>query len=287
MAANDSFSDDLQCPVCLLVPREIPIPACPVGHLVCQSCRANVHTCPTCRRPMHKNGTNTLANKMIEKVPHPCKYSECQVKNYLKEIVKHEARCPERTIKCPFLSCNEQVKVTEYETHARTSKTCNRRSGVLSNTSNTFFEIENGKTIQSYLSTIWIGNWSWSMMAFEDRGKMFYFHQHFFSTEQTFAFYVTMAEHSSEAKKYLAKMTLKNQNDDRKFLIIIQDVISMDSAPSNKDAVLASKSVMLVHCNTMFGFMKISKETNENKETFKSYIDTTIDILFNWYNVGL
>ena len=114
MAANDSFSDELQCPVCLLVPREIPIPACPVGHLVCQRCRVNVNICPTCRRPMLKNGTNTLANKMIERIPHPCKYSQCHVKNYLKEIVKHEARCPERTIKCPYLWCNEQVKVAEY-----------------------------------------------------------------------------------------------------------------------------------------------------------------------------
>jgi len=275
MAANDSFSDDLQCPVCLLVPRDIPIPACPVGHLVCQSCRVNVHICPTCRRPMHQGGTNTLANKMIERIPHPCKYSQCQVKNYLKEIVKHEARCPERTIKCPYLWCNEQVKVTEYETHARTSTSCNYRSPVLSNTSSNFFEIQRGKTIQSRLST----SMDWSMRVVEDRGKIFYLHQHFFSAEQTFAFYVTMAEHSSETNKYLAKMTLKNQNDDRKSLTIIQDVISMDSAPSNDNSVLASQSVILIHCKTMSGFMKLSKETKGGKEIFKSYIQTTIDIL--------
>ena len=93
--------------------------------------------------------------------------------------------------------------------------------------------------------------------------KTFYFHQPYFSAEKTFAFYVTAAEHLSEAKKYLAKITLKNQNDERKSLTIIQDVISMDSAPSNRDAVLASESVMFVHYKTMSGFMKLSKEKKE------------------------
>jgi len=117
------------------------------------------------------------------------------------------------------------------------------------------------------------------MRVFEDHGKMFYFHQHFFSAEQIFAFYITMAEHSREAKKYLAKMTLKNQNDDRKSLTIIQDVISMDSAPGNKDSVLASKSVIFIHYKTMSGFMKLSKETK--KKTFRFYIEATIDVLLN------
>ena len=90
----DDISEELQCPVCLLIPREGPIPACPAGHIVCKECRENVATCPTCRRPMSGDGTNTLANKMIERVPHPCKYG-CQVKNYLKEIKEHEEICPE------------------------------------------------------------------------------------------------------------------------------------------------------------------------------------------------
>jgi len=275
MAANESFSDELQCPVCLLVPRDIPIPACPVGHLVCQRCRVNVHICPTCRRLMLKDGTNTLANKMIERIPHPCKYSECQVKNYLKEIVKHEARCPERTIECPYLYCKKQVKITEFYTHAVAS-TCNYCPAVLSNTTDNYIEIKNGETLQSYLST----DMNWSMRVFEDHGKMFYFHQHYFAAEQIFAFYITMAEHSSEANKYLARMTLKNQNDPRKSLSIIQDVISMDSAPTNIDSILASKSVIFIHRKTMSGFMKLQL-SNEKKGTCKSYIRTTIDILIN------
>ena len=114
---------------------------------------------------------------------------------------------------------------------------------------------------------------TWKMRLLEDRGMMVYFHQHYFAAEQVFAFYITMAEHSREAKKFLARMTLKNQNDDRKSLSIIQDVISMDSAPRNTIEVLASKSVIFIHNKTMSGFMKLSKE---KKQTL---FETTIDIL--------
>lgn len=112
-------------------------------------------------------------------------------------------------------------------------------------------------------------------MAFKDRGNMFYFHHHYFSAEKTFAIYVTMAEHESEAKKYLAKMTLRNPKDERKSLTMIQDVISMDSAPRNRDAVLASESVMFIQCKTMSGFMMLSKET------FRSNIRATVEIILN------
>ena len=114
----DKISEELQCPVCLLIPREVPIPACPVGHIICKNCRVNMTTCPTCRRPMLEDGTNTLANRMIEIVPHPCKYSNCQVKNHLKEIEDHEERCQERTVKCPFLGCDEMVQVSDFQKHA-------------------------------------------------------------------------------------------------------------------------------------------------------------------------
>ena len=117
------------------------------------------------------------------------------------------------------------------------------------------------------------------MRAFEDHGKIFYFHQLFFTAEETFAFYVTIAEHHSEAEKYLAKMTLKNQNDERKPLSITQNVISMDSAPSDTKAVLASESVIFVHWRTMSRFMKWRNEMVDGKETTKSRIEVTCDIV--------
>ena len=120
MASNTSFTDDLECPACLLVPRGGPIPACPVGHLVCRLCRVNVTTCPTCRRPLSKNGYNVLASKLIEKIDHPCKFRQygCNVKKMLNAIEEHESRCPERTIKCPRLSCQKEVQMRKFPDHA-------------------------------------------------------------------------------------------------------------------------------------------------------------------------
>ena len=272
-------SDEFQCPVCLLIPREVPIPACPVGHITCKDCRVNVTKCPTCRRQMLKDGTNSIANRMISLIPHPCKYG-CPVKNYLKEIVEHEARCPERIVKCPFLRCDDMVKVKEYQKHAKAMEnSCNGSSYNLSNIMISFFEFETTReSLQDALSH----SCYWPMAAFKDQDKIFYFHVLYFSCEQTFAFYVTMAEHSSEAKKYLAKMTLKNLNDERKSLSMAQNVISIDSAPCDVKSVLASKSVMFVHWRTMSEFMKWRNIIGEEgKQVTLSNIEATIDILLN------
>ena len=61
---------------------------------------------------------------------------------------------------------------------------------------------------------------------------------HYFAAQETFAFYVTMAEDSSKAEKCLIKITLKNPKDERKHLTNIQNVISMDSAPSDRKEVV-------------------------------------------------
>ena len=272
------ISDELQCPVCLLIPREVPIPACPVGHITCKDCSVNVTTCPTCRRPMLKDGTNTLANKIIEIVSHPCKYSKCQVKNNLKEIEKHEERCSERTVKCPYLGCNEMIHVREFQNHAMTEDCIYYNSDLLTRKTMKSNLNDFGESLQSALSQ----NINWSMRAYEDHGKLFYFHRHYFSAEQTFAFYVTMAELDSESEKYRAKMTLKHQNDEWKSLSFTQNVISIDSAPTDSKAVLASKSVMFVHWRTMSEFMKWRNIIDEDgKQLTVSNIEATIDILVN------
>merc|ERR1719500_1973745 len=93
---------------------------------------------------------------------------------------------------------------------------------------------------QSYL----LNNASWKLKPYEDHGKIFYVHHYYIASERTFAFYVTMAENSNEAEKYLAKITLKNQKKwKRKYLTFVLDVMSMDSAPSNNYEVLEAKGV--------------------------------------------
>ena len=41
------LKDKLECPVCLDVPRNAPVPVCLNGHFVCQKCKRD--SCPSCR----------------------------------------------------------------------------------------------------------------------------------------------------------------------------------------------------------------------------------------------
>ena len=165
MATNYSVADEFECPVCLLIPRKVPIPACSVGHIVCKTCRVNVTRCPTCRRRMSDDGTNAIVNKLIERIQHPCKYKQfgCQVEDSLRNIIKHEGRCRERTIKCPHLSCQSEIQMRNYQDHAMSSSSCNMHPN------------NRLKTIKSYFEQSFKGQptsyWNWRMRVFEDDDK--------------------------------------------------------------------------------------------------------------------
>jgi len=116
---------------------------------------------------------------------------------------------------------------------------------------------------------------SWKLKPYGDHGKIFYLHHYYFAKEKTFAFYVTMPENCIEAEKYLAKITLKNQNDERKYLTNVQEVMSMDSAPNDKNEVFEAKGVMLVPWSMLRKFLKWTNK--EGKQTTE--VHTTIDIL--------
>ena len=73
------IQSQLECPVCFIIPRELPVPSCPSGHIVCRPCKERVRDCcPTCRQPMPPNMTNSLAAALIDEVPLKCKYSHVQ-----------------------------------------------------------------------------------------------------------------------------------------------------------------------------------------------------------------
>ena len=267
----EQFLGELECPVCLVIPREGPVAMCPVGHIVCKTCKVNTKTCPTCRRPMLKEGTNSVVNKIIEQVPHPCKYKQfgCKVKKRHNELVDHESKCSERTVKCPYLKCNKEIQIRKYNDHAETSN-CNTLSISVSDYRFTTLSTGNGESIQDQTSRDRL----WAMAGFEGFGTFFYLHQHYFAAEKIFAFYVTVPMSSNETEKYLAKITLQNRNDERKSLANIQNVISMDSAPRNRKEVLASKNVMFVPWLQMSGFLKWT----EKKRIQESEIVTSVDI---------
>ena len=272
IAACNRIASEFECPVCLLIPREIPISACPVGHIVCKSCREKVTSCPSCRRKMSEDGTNTLANKLIEIIPHPCKFG-CRIKKPLKSIVKHEARCSYGKIKCPYIGCQEKVRMEEYHDHAINSSSCNifpdNKSG----------QMKFGLPLLTSHSRP-SRNADWKMRAFEEHGKRFYLHMHYSCEVHAFVFYVTIAEHSSEAKKYLSQLTWKNPDDEQESLIITRNVLSMDSAPSDTESLLDSKKVMPVSWNAAHGFIKWIDETKDSEVNFRADFETLIKIIF-------
>ena len=55
---------ELECPVCLSLPREAPIYQCENGHMVCKNCLPKLKECPVCKRPIGKTRC-LMAEKVI------------------------------------------------------------------------------------------------------------------------------------------------------------------------------------------------------------------------------
>ena len=124
----------LQCPVCLETVRDLPVPCCQAGHIICKECKANptLLQCPTCRRRYpDEEMTNSAIASMIDVLPHKCKFSRfgCKEKLGLDDLIKHEAKCPERTVICPYRSCKQKVQLKMFSEHMNWSLESNCGSG--------------------------------------------------------------------------------------------------------------------------------------------------------------
>ena len=97
---KEKFLHVIRCPVCLTIPRDVPIPQCDAGHIVCRPCsyKANMTKCPTCRKDLNRNITSSLAASLIQLVPHQCKFAKfgCKVQDLLSSLVNHEKFCEVR-----------------------------------------------------------------------------------------------------------------------------------------------------------------------------------------------
>ena len=78
------LKESVECPVCLQLPREDPVPCCPRGHITCSPClenhrKAGRMDCPTCRDPMGE-GKSLLAKVVIKNLEHECSFPGCDMK---------------------------------------------------------------------------------------------------------------------------------------------------------------------------------------------------------------
>ena len=106
----------VECPVCLMLPREGPtVPCCPQGHFICSQClderkAQDKQDCPTCRGPM-REGRSLLAFTVVKQAKHECTLEGCSAVVPFDEIKEHEERCNWRLVICPgsTRSCNVMV----------------------------------------------------------------------------------------------------------------------------------------------------------------------------------
>jgi len=98
------LKDQVECPVCLEVPRELPVAICPNGHVVCKTCKRNL--CPKCRAVMG-NGKSLLAGTMIKNLEHKCKFDGCHaILAHGRRLLGHFKICEYREVVCP---CSGEV----------------------------------------------------------------------------------------------------------------------------------------------------------------------------------
>ena len=92
--ALQELKDYFECPVCLSVPRRPPIWQCDQGHMICSLCRPQVRACPTCRGRYSSEQRLYFAERLLEKIPVACKYSEegCEVELVPSQMSRHEAQ---------------------------------------------------------------------------------------------------------------------------------------------------------------------------------------------------
>ena len=117
----DDLKKQIECPVCLEVPREGPVFSCPNGHHVCKKCKRD--SCPTCREVMGDN-KSLVAVAIIERILHECKFVECEEEFPLDEIDTHEKICKHRVVACPHSLCFQMVPLSKLLTHLQSNRFC-------------------------------------------------------------------------------------------------------------------------------------------------------------------
>jgi len=110
----EKLKENVECPVCMEIPRSGPIFLCPNGHFVCKKCKTG--SCPTCRIDMGI-GKSLLAITVIENIDHKCKFVECEELFAVDKLEAHEENCRHRLVKCPYYWCNEEIALSNLLAH--------------------------------------------------------------------------------------------------------------------------------------------------------------------------
>ena len=244
------FEKDLECPVCFHIPRSVPIPSCPAGHIVCNTCKPRIRECPTCRREFTTEVTSSLAASMIYNVPHKCKYSDygCDVKMRLKDITKHEDKCPERTVKCPDIFCQKLTQLKTFQDHLMAENGC----GFYLHGYDGYCSL-NLILSEGYLN--WDGKSSWrndefdltvdthfKIAVFRQLGMDFNLSCCYFAAIKVFLFCVFLSADKESTEPYNAKITIENPSFRRQKIFYEGPVLSIEEISCINQPEVISKS---------------------------------------------
>lgn len=105
---------ELECPVCLLPPRQAPVFMCPLGHNICSECKPLVKKCPICKINylQNKDTRNFFAEKILDSLERKCRYElfDCDFSICdSQQLVDHEKICDKK----PELNKNTQKPENE------------------------------------------------------------------------------------------------------------------------------------------------------------------------------
>ena len=264
----------LECPICYMIPRESPIPCCPAGHIVCVSCRTHVSSCPTCRRGYSSNTSSVVAS-LLEVIPHKCKYSVygCEVKMNLNQIVKHEEKCKDRTIVCPFLPCSEVVPLKKFSDHA-SKKGCSIDFGtkrIFGSTLSEDYLKWDGKSKEIGDEFDLDQSNCGKLFSFVCDSKRFYFICKYFGSDRKFVFNVMMVENFGVVGDLSVRMTISNKDGSRK-LCGEWPVISIEDLKDD------SPDCFKVDYDSMKPLLRIDNIGEENSGRWKVGFKVKVDI---------
>ena len=248
----------LECPVCLSLPRELPVPCCPSGHIVCRSCRNEVKKCPVCRQKMPANMTNSVVGSLIEKVEHKCQYSEqgCKVKKLIKDLRIHEQRCPERTVECPVRNCEETVQLKKFCRHAIDTHHSEKIP-----TNWKVFEIPCDDDDRE------LAKLKWGMGIVSAFGSSFYLNLRYYKPSKCFVFSVWLAKSKCRAEKHRAFIRIGDKTEgDNELSFYGVRVTSIENIPSfDRCMEKNGKHFLCIPRILIENICEYNEENNENE----------------------
>ena len=197
----DNLKKQIECPICLEVPRKGPVYACPNGHLVCQRCKQE--SCPTCMEDVGDN-KSLVAVAVIENILHDCKFVECEEKFPLGNIEKHEKVCKHRVVACPdILNCVVKVPLSNLLTHLeRSPGCCSSRTPLVINGPS--------KTVEKYKMTKLQPEMTWTTSTYCFNGHFLALNVH--KSGDSWRFVVVMFESPEVCKEFNIKLEVYRTN---------------------------------------------------------------------------